>query len=89
MLACRSGHPARAKSFRLAFIETAKKLDPLDAAVLQSVSANDAGRVTGETQNKIAERSASLEKLNLIREVSAVTRAVSAFGREFLRTVSD
>jgi Abortive infection alpha len=92
--------PARAKSFRLAFIETAKKLDPLDAAVLQSVSANDAGRVTGETQNKIAERLGasrdevevsinSLEKLNLIREVNAVTRAVSAFGREFLRTVSD
>jgi len=92
--------PNRAKSFRIAFIETVKKMDPLDAAVLQSANADDAGRVTGETQIKIAKRLDSsrdevevsisnLEKLDLIREVNAVTRGVSAFGREFLRTVSD
>jgi len=37
--------PNRSKSFRLAFIEAAKKMDPLDAAVLRS--AQDLGRVDG------------------------------------------
>ena len=66
----------------------------------ESASADDAGRVTGDTQNKMAKRLdasrdevevsiSNLEKLDLIREVNAVTRGVSAFGREFLRTVSD
>jgi Abortive infection alpha len=92
--------PDRVGSFRLAFIETVKKMDPLDAAVLQNASADYAGRITAETQNKMAERLgasrdevevsiSNLEQLNLIREVNAVTRAISAFGREFLRTVSD
>jgi Abortive infection alpha len=38
--------PARAKSFRLAFIEATKRLDPLDAAVLQGISAVAGGAVT-------------------------------------------
>src|SRR5260370_14015872 len=33
--------PSRAKSFRIAFIEAAKKMDPMDAAVLQSAPGRD------------------------------------------------
>jgi hypothetical protein len=35
--------PARAKSFRLRFIETAKQMDPLDAVVLSKASAERGG----------------------------------------------
>jgi hypothetical protein len=92
--------PDRAKSFRIAYIDAVKKMDPLDAAVLRSASADHAGRVTGETQIKMAERLRvsrdevevsirNLEDLNLIQVVNPVTSAVSAFGREFLRAVAD
>src|SRR5262249_56912313 len=47
--------PARAKSFRLAFIEATKKLDPLDAAVLEGVHAVG-GAVTGQSRNTLAEQ---------------------------------
>jgi hypothetical protein len=88
--------PARAKSFRLAFIETVKKMDPLDAAVLQTVQADAAGFITGETRNRVAaqlnasrdEVDVSIDNLQTLRLISPNSN-VSPFGREFLRTVSD
>jgi Abortive infection alpha len=91
--------PARSKSFRLAFIETAKNMDPLDAAVLRYANEHGGG-ITGQIRNEAAaELHASrdevdvsivnLAKLGLMEEGSTISAAVLAFGREFLRTVSD
>jgi len=91
--------PARSKSFRLAFIETAKKMDPLDAAVLRYTNERGGG-ITGQIRNgAAAELGASrdevdvsivnLAKLGLIQEASPISAAVTAFGREFLGAVSD
>jgi hypothetical protein len=47
--------PARAASFRIHFIEAAKKMGPLDAAALQQVQNPDNhGMVTGNIRNQIA-----------------------------------
>src|SRR5215471_547933 len=95
--------PARAKSFRLAFIEATKRLDPLDAAVLQGISAAAGGAVTpgmrnslaGEvhaSRDKIDVSIANLTKLELVysgRLGSADPAHITPFGREFLRAVSD
>jgi hypothetical protein len=91
--------PARSKSFRLAFIETAKNMDPLDAAVLRYANEHGGG-VTGQIRNEAAAALhasrdevdvsiMNLAKLGLMQEGSAISAAVLAFGREFLRTVSD
>ncbi len=88
--------PARAKSFRLAFIETVKKMDPLDAAVLQTAQADAGGFITGETRNRFAaqlnasrdEVDVSIDNLQTLGLISPNAN-VSPFGREFLRTVSD
>jgi abortive infection alpha-like protein len=93
--------PARAKSFRLAFIEATKRLDPLDAVVLQGISA--AGTVTPGMRNSLAGEVhasrdeidvsiANLTKLELVysgRSGSADPAHITPFGREFLRAVSD
>jgi abortive infection alpha-like protein len=42
--------PSRAKSFRIQFIETVKKMDPLDAAVLRS-AAGSGGGISAQTRN--------------------------------------
>jgi Abortive infection alpha len=91
--------PARAKAFRIAFIEAVKKMDPLDAAVLQSAQAFG-GDITGKVRNDLAQRLhasrdetdvsiANLEKLELVRPTNPPNAVVSPFGREFLRAVSD
>jgi hypothetical protein len=87
----------------LAFIETAKKMDPLDAAVLQGIHAVG-GAVTGQNRNALADQLhatrdeidvsvANLIKLELVYssrpESTAVAAGISALGREFLRTISD
>jgi hypothetical protein len=94
--------PGRAKSFRLAFIEATKKLDPLDAAVLQGISAAG-GAVTPGMRNSLAEQLhasrneidisiANLTKLELVnsgRHGSPEPAQIMPLGREFLRAVSD
>lgn len=45
----------RQKSFRLKYIETAKKMDPLDAAVLQCAAEKVGGNIDGHAQNVVAE----------------------------------
>jgi hypothetical protein len=91
--------PSRVKSFRIAFIEAVKKMDPLDAAVLET--ANRLNSVVNDTaRNAIAEKLSvsrdqadvsitNLEKLGLIISINPPNVvAVSPFGREFLRAVS-
>jgi hypothetical protein len=94
--------PGRAKSFRLAFIEAAKKLDPLDAGVLQGIVAAG-GAVSPGMRNSLAEQLhasrdeidvsiANLTKLELVysgRPGSADPASISPFGREFLRAISN
>src|SRR5262245_8475955 len=91
--------PARAKSFRIQYIEVVKKMDPLDAAVLSYVK-EAGGGVTGQIRREAAEKLyvsrdevdvsiANLEKLELMDRGGPVSSTLSPFGREFLRTVSD
>ncbi|MGC1250728.1 MAG: Abi-alpha family protein [Xanthobacteraceae bacterium] len=47
--------PSRAKSFRTAFIDAAKRMDPLDAAALQSAHEQSGGGVMGiELRRKVS-----------------------------------
>jgi hypothetical protein len=99
LLAAAADH-ARAKSFRLAFIETVKKMDPLDAAVIRGIHSTEL--ISGDMLTKLrSELGASedeieisienLHRLELIEERGGKYKSsyMSAFGREFLRTVSD
>ena len=86
--------PSRARTFRIAFIEAAKMMDPLDAAVLPAVRSLRGG--TGEerantladdlraSRDEIDVSISHLHELGMLRD-----NAVVAFGREFLRAVSD
>lgn len=87
--------PARSKSFRNAFIEVIKKMDPLDAAVLQAAQA-EGGRMDGGKVNSIAARLTlsndqvvvsveNLEKLGIFIRGPATPPSISPLGREFLR----
>jgi len=87
------------------FIEAAKQLDPLDAAVLQRAQQlpSGPGRVAGAAKNALAEplkvsrdeievSLGNLVRLNLaypLTESPVPDVMTSPFGREFLRTVSD
>jgi hypothetical protein len=96
--------PNRAKSFRLAFIEAAKNMDPLDAAVLRGIfdaggsitpgMRNDLAKQLHTSRDEIDVSIANLVKLELAYSSSpdpaaAVAVPISPFGREFLRAVSD
>jgi hypothetical protein len=91
--------PARAKSFRNAFIDAAKKMDPLDGAVLQTLQKHLDGAVLPETREKLpallnARRDetdvsiSNLQTLGLVNPALPNT-SISPFGREFLRAVQD
>jgi abortive infection alpha-like protein len=89
---------SRAKSFRARFIEVAKQMDPLDAAVLEH-SQGRRGGVSGQIQNELAKEinatrdqvEVSLENLTRVELMVKPGSSffVSAFGREFLRAISD
>jgi hypothetical protein len=92
--------PSRAKAFRNAFIDAAKRMDPLDAAVLRCANAIHGGRITIETRIKIASELGisrdeadvsvgNLQKLELAVLTNLPDVIVSPFGREFLRAVAD
>ena len=94
--------PSRAKFFRLAFIEAAKKMDPLDAAVLDTLRQHN-GPLDGNARQKISQAlrvgrdevdisGANLVKLELLTEVHVhqpASAVLSPLGREFLRAVSN
>ena len=90
--------PARAKSFRIQFIEVVKQMDPLDAAVLDATHRRQ--RVTAELTNELAIESKmnrdeveisldNLARLGLVTANPSRIFHISAFGREFLRAISD
>jgi Abortive infection alpha len=90
--------PSRAGSFRIAFIEAAKKMDPLDAAFLFDLQQKRGGRADGAGRNSMAADLhvtrdeidvswANLQRLELLTPDSH-SAVMSPFGREFLRAVS-
>jgi hypothetical protein len=90
--------PARANSFRIAFIETVKKMDPLDAAVLQAArpfhgqiggKLNELAAQLGVSRDEVDVSLANLVKLDLAHKVGGGEALTSPFGREFLRAVVD
>jgi hypothetical protein len=89
--------PSRAGHFRQAFIDAAKRMDPLDAAVLSGAQLEHG--VSGNRLNGLAEELRvsrdqidvscdNLKKLELFRG-NETTNHLTPFGREFLRAVSD
>jgi hypothetical protein len=93
--------PARAKSFRAAFVDAAKKMDPLDAAVLKALPTSHFNPVIyrqlsgqlGVSTDEIEISIDNLLSLGFIRSLGDITsptyRLVSPFAREFLRAISD
>jgi hypothetical protein len=90
--------PGRAGFFRNAFIDAAKRMDPLDAPVLSKLATIQGGLVTDETRIQLStaldvrrdEVDVSIN--NLVRlELLALTHPpnawISPFGREFLRAI--
>jgi len=92
--------PARAKFFRLAFVQAAKRLDSLDASVLERAITSEQGRLNLQVRNNLVDAlkvtrdqiDVSVEnliKLDLAIRIEMQNVVVTAFGREFLRAVSD
>jgi hypothetical protein len=90
--------PARAGRFRLQ--EAAKKMDPLDAAVLSAglkvanvISQREFNTFATElnaSRDEIEISVKNLEKLNLFRLVAnGPNTVISPFGREFMRAITD
>jgi Abortive infection alpha len=89
--------PDRAGFFRSAFIDAAKKMDPLDARVLESAHRR-ASVIDGNARNQIAGEFSvirdqvdisvdNLVRLDLMGRLTSDAAGVSHFGREFLRAV--
>lgn len=96
--------PAREKSFRLAFVEVVKKMDPLDAKVLQradninsSISNNVRSRLANDLSRSADQINISIDNLTKLELLAnpygpnnnAGERVVTPFGREFLRAIGD
>jgi hypothetical protein len=89
--------PARAKFFRNAFIDAAKKMDPGDATVLGRVgnglidnnAKGELARALNLSRDIVEVSSSNLAKLDLLAIVPAPEMTITPFGREYLRAVSD
>jgi hypothetical protein len=92
--------PTRTKFFRLAFIEAAKRMDPLDATVLRSANQIGGGNIDGAARNTLAAELkvsrdeidvsvANLDRLELTAPTHRPASVITPFGREFLRAVRD
>ncbi len=92
--------PARSKNLRLSFVSSLKQLDPLDALVLRWVNGKGGGAATVTVRNgimrefdlssdEVAVSFENLSKAGFLGKVTASESAMSAFGREFIRVVSD
>lgn len=90
--------PARNRGFRLKFIEIAKKLDPIDAAVLNQLRAMG-GRVEAGNRSSLAASIhvtvdevhvsiANLVELGLMEDANMMVAGTSPLGREFLRAIA-
>jgi Abortive infection alpha len=89
--------PARAKFFRNAFIDAAKKMDPGDATVLGRVgnglidnnAKGELARALNLSRDIVEVSLSNLAKLDLLAIVHAPEMTITPFGRVFLRAVSD
>jgi hypothetical protein len=92
--------PARAKFFRNQFIEVAKKMDPLDAALLQHLKKTQRDRISNEQINQLASELkvstdeiavslGNLTRLGLLIDQGGMFKAVGSFTRTFLNAISD
>jgi hypothetical protein len=92
--------PERAMFFRNQFIEVVKKMDPLDAALLQQLKKTQRDRVSDEqikqlagelkvSTDEIAVSLGNLTKLGLLIEQGTLFKAIGSFARAFLKTISD
>jgi hypothetical protein len=92
--------PDRANFFRQQFIEAAKGLDSLDAAVLKGAQNRGGGNLDRNAMNELAKElqvsidqievsANNLQKLELLAPTHRPASVVSPFGREFLRAVAD
>jgi hypothetical protein len=94
--------PSRARNVRQGFAEAISKMDPIDAIVLNSlkdeavstifqsqntpdISASKLGISTDELQASIW----NLTRIGLAADINQYAKGATAFGREFLRVVSD
>jgi hypothetical protein len=91
--------PARSGFFRATFIDVTKKMDPLDAVVLEAANGRG-GAINGTTRNDLAAALkasrdqidvavANLVKLELAGIVHQPDAALTPLGREFLRAVAN
>jgi hypothetical protein len=90
--------PARSRGFRLKFIEIAKKLDPLDAAVLIEmnhtggrIEAGNRGSLAASlhiTRDEVDISMTNLSALGLLENPSAALTVMVPLGREFLRAIA-
>jgi hypothetical protein len=94
-----SMNPARSNSVRIRFAEAVKRLDPLDARLLEYLRKNG-GTVPGNKQQDVANiMSVSLDEFmvsfeNLVevgfaKQYNTTTSGLMPLGREFLRVVAD
>jgi Abortive infection alpha len=92
-------HPDKSKLVRRGFIEAVKKLDPLDAPVLEWVhqhsgSADHAQRNTAANDLRVNRDEVDVSIQNLVKAEFLGTPggnvvALTSFGREFLRCIGD
>jgi hypothetical protein len=88
--------PARSKAFRVAFIEAAKGMDPIDALLLKAIQ-HRGGRATNADRDSVAaemhiprdQLDVSIDNLKNLRVLMTTTAGfyLTAFGREFLRSL--
>lgn len=100
-----SMHPEQSKLVRLGFAEALRKLDPLDARVMvwmrqhggavsntgidQRTSRNNVAADLGVSRDEVDVSLRNLVKVEFALEPNVTVTGLSAFGREFLRTVLD
>ncbi|QWF70913.1 DUF4393 domain-containing protein [Methylomonas paludis] len=94
-----SMHLEKSKRFRLAFIETAKKLDPLDVRVLLEIKLNPHNTFqVGSEAGKLAQHLGvgfdevkisldNLEECKILSQIGSIDKGLSSYGKEFLRAV--
>jgi Abortive infection alpha len=90
-------NPTRSKQVRIGFAEALRKLDPLDALVLKWMSLhgnivdaatkNRAAEELGVTRDEVEVSLMNLQKVGFAFEMNPPVTALTAFGREFLRTL--
>ena len=88
----------RARSFRIQFIEAAKQMDPLDAAVLDAAGRvplmsgqirNDLAQKLNTTPDEIEVTQENLARVRLLTAAGGSTYHTTPFGRQFLLAIED